>query len=235
MDDDTDAKIRRNLVVFSTLIVLVAWLQIPVGEIAVGLLKLDKLEKPLQLSQFRLWVACFAVLLYMALRYRFTEEWGQFSREMYGINLNLQRALVQKTLDTALRRFHKTGKDSPLFHNHIEQLASKVIRSQPEHERLEAKNRPLGVVKERLHPRSEWEGEAKLEFTRYVNTKGAKNNVVYIEKVAFEIPERKQMEIKVVAFARSLFYSKFSVHYLVPFALAVAALTVVLYKLCTSV
>jgi hypothetical protein len=66
MDDDD--KIRRNLVVFSAAILLVAWLEIPIQ----ALIDRAPAGATLKVSSLRAWGAAGVVLGYLVLRYRFS-------------------------------------------------------------------------------------------------------------------------------------------------------------------
>lgn len=112
MDEGDDSKIRRNLVVFSTLIVFVAWLEIPLGLIAAGLLKLGA---PPQISPFKLWLTCLLVLLYLTLRYRFTAEWSRIGATYRN---NVKHALVnvaEKKTRQSIATFLKTRTEDGNF------------------------------------------------------------------------------------------------------------------------
>lgn len=67
--EDDDDKIRRNLVVMSVAILLVAFLDVPVQQVLAKAIAED--WKP---SLARGWFAAFAVLFYFALRYRFDKK-----------------------------------------------------------------------------------------------------------------------------------------------------------------
>lgn len=68
--DDSDGRARRNLVVFSSLVILAAWLGIPPAAVA------DRAIGPggARLDEWRVWTAVLAVLVYLLLRFRFAGE-----------------------------------------------------------------------------------------------------------------------------------------------------------------
>lgn len=65
MIDDDDLKIRRNLLVFSALVILAEWFDLRLGQMAAKALKLDAELDPLKLC-----IAALAILIYLALRYK---------------------------------------------------------------------------------------------------------------------------------------------------------------------
>ena len=71
MDDDSDDKARRNLVVVSAAIVFGAWLKLPEKAIAARVFGQDASDV---LQPWRLWAAALALLAYVLWRYRFAPE-----------------------------------------------------------------------------------------------------------------------------------------------------------------
>lgn len=65
MIDDDDAKIRRNLLVFSVLVLLAEWFDLQLGQLVRKTLQLETELDPLKLC-----MAALATLVYLALRYK---------------------------------------------------------------------------------------------------------------------------------------------------------------------
>jgi hypothetical protein len=68
--EDGDDKIRRNLLVVSSAVLVVAWLKLPPGELAERIIGI-KASTGDVVAGWRVWSAILALLVYLALRYRF--------------------------------------------------------------------------------------------------------------------------------------------------------------------
>ena len=113
--DDEDTKIRRNLLVVSSAILLTSWLDVPASSL------FEKLFGGVH-PQSEIWkflVAELSVLIYLAIRYRFSsegegyvmaseEEWNKF-RCFKSVDLTVARA----------HQFEKTGKEPSIFSNQL--------------------------------------------------------------------------------------------------------------------
>ncbi|MFZ3221133.1 MAG: hypothetical protein WA174_13940 [Rhodoferax sp.] len=231
MDESDDSKIRRNLVVFSTLMLLVAWMQIPVGEISAGLLKLDKLEKPLHLSQFRLWIACFSALLYLTLRYRFTKEWKELGNT-YRTNVRDKSHLLEdKRILKDVALFARTKKDDGGYKGQL----------------FTFYNATLALRKQRF---GDGIGDPQIVIGWQSSGHSMTNGTVTIllqwdqEKLGSTAQEAKNLPfefdrldvrwMRFYANAYTLVYSPSSVQYIIPIALTAVAFVVVLFKLVQS-
>jgi hypothetical protein len=111
-EEDTDPKVRRNLVVASALILLVTWLELPVAAITEKALTASN---EIHVKPFRIWATCFAVLVYLGLRYRFTKEWEILPRYFLNASTRVASDLTYKLLERKLRKFHKTGIEDQVF------------------------------------------------------------------------------------------------------------------------
>ncbi|SEA76281.1 hypothetical protein SAMN05444680_103473 [Variovorax sp. YR216] len=98
----------------SSAIVVFAWLRIPEGLITERLLgSRDAFE----LSQWRLWLAVLAVLVYLTLRYQFnnetTAQWARFQSEKAEGRNQLRQSFVRKQIEHCAA----TGTDKTIFGN----------------------------------------------------------------------------------------------------------------------
>lgn len=98
LDEGDDAKIRRNLVVFSGLIVLLAWLQVPVTELLASFFKTETVT---QLSPLRVWIACALCLGYFTHRYCYTSDFSTSVAQFRGTYFRKMR----NNLDALLTRY----------------------------------------------------------------------------------------------------------------------------------
>lgn len=231
MDESDDSKIRRNLVVFSALIILLAWLRIPVGEIAAGLLKLDKLSQPIQISQFRLWVACFAVLLYLSLRYRFTKEWKEIGNTYRSNVRDKTRKLIDKRTVKSMARFTKTKQKDGGFKGQLFTFynATVAAKKQKYGDQIGEPEVLIGLTGSGYTMNG---GKVKIILRWDAKLVGGmaedSSELVY----TFDWFEHKWMTF--YANAYTFVYSPSAVQYIIPSVLAVVAFAVVLIKLIQS-
>lgn len=73
MPDDEDSKIRRNLIVFCTLIIVTNWLRLPISDL-VQILINTKNATGIRLSDVRVWVLLLVIHLYLGLRYKWSSD-----------------------------------------------------------------------------------------------------------------------------------------------------------------
>lgn len=227
MDEGDDSKIRRNLVVFSTLIVFVAWLEIPVGQIAAGLLKLGV---PPQINPFKLWLTCAAVLLYLTLRYRFTAEWTRLVAT-YKSNLGEAfKSVGAKRTQRSIATFIKTKKNDGGFKGQLVTFYDLRVAKQKQ-----KYGDQIGEPEIRVADASGYT----------VNRAQVSINLVWEERlVGSAAPENKSMPykfdwlefklIQMYAHIHTLVYSHSSVQYVVPLVLTTAAFAVIAWNLYHS-
>lgn len=125
--DDEDSKVRRNLVAASTLVLVTAWLDVPLPALGEKLIGLRADSACAVLEPWRVWSAVLAVLMYLGLRYRFAEG---STRVLSDIRQEWRANVEEKTkavLNRHLVRYSRTGRDSPLFPNSLEAVAKVLI------------------------------------------------------------------------------------------------------------
>ncbi|MDP2033161.1 MAG: hypothetical protein Q8K29_07075 [Polaromonas sp.] len=110
--DDDDLKVRRNLLVFSALIILAEWFNLRLGQMAAKALRLDAELDPLKLC-----VAALAILAYLALRYK---DAVLFGAKKYSEAVDDDLARITPTVITHYAQFMAnlytwTGYQAPIF------------------------------------------------------------------------------------------------------------------------
>ncbi|VTU30584.1 hypothetical protein H6CHR_03428 [Variovorax sp. PBL-H6] len=93
--DDGD-KVRRNLVVASSITMLLAWLQVPLVSVVDRLFGTK--AEGYSPTAWRVWVAVLAVLMYLALRFRFSHEVEEGMKAFRDARRQRYRALYQRHL-----------------------------------------------------------------------------------------------------------------------------------------
>jgi hypothetical protein len=116
MIEDDDSKIRRNLLVFSVLVILAEWFGLQPGELAVQVFKLDSKLDPLKLC-----AAALATLVYLALRYK---DAHLLESKTYREVVDADLAVITPTVAYHYTQFMAnlyslTGLEASIFLNHL--------------------------------------------------------------------------------------------------------------------
>lgn len=217
---DEDDKVRRNLVVFSAGVLLVAWLNVPVQ----GMLQ-DALKVKQEVEPARTWLAAAAILVYLILRYRFSPDARKLGKDMYGhfsgVAYNRVNALAQPE---AKRAF--TGQVPSRFFGKEMQASQEDFAN---------KYRRDPAVRYSVTADS---GKSTGLWTGTVITNIYQEADSQIHLIAYEIPFRidgwPMAKIAARAFWLSWVYSDTSVNRLAPVLLASAAYVVILWKVALS-
>lgn len=231
MDESDDSKIRRNLVVFSGVIILLTWLRVPVGELAGGLFKLEKGTQISQISQFRLWIACLVILLYLSLRYRFTKEWTKIGNAYRAEVLEKKQQLIDKRAIKSVDHFRKTkhrdgGFKGQLFTSYssaVDEKKQKYADLIGEPEILIHRLRGDPVINgERVSMIFRWDAKR----VRGIPDDGF--------QLSYKFDWLDQKWIAFYANAHTLAYSSSAVQYIIPILLTAVAFVVLLIRLIQS-
>lgn len=126
--DDTEDKLRRNLIMASGTILAAAWLRLPLPSLFSALTTPPAVDPAFV---HRMWAAAFAIILYLLGRYHFSKErltsWKSFRedherRYLYMMGLYVRRARVRTQNQTQREREKearqaalKEGKPPPIF------------------------------------------------------------------------------------------------------------------------
>lgn len=113
--DDDDKKIRRNLVVYSSLLLVLTWLDLPLG-----LLLEETLPKGLPKPQdYKLWALGFAVLAYLGIRFAFSSEGKQYEEACERDYSSILFAKCVKLAQLAATTYSWFGYESSLFQESV--------------------------------------------------------------------------------------------------------------------
>jgi hypothetical protein len=216
MDDDDKA--RRNLVVFSSLVVLAAWIRLPLTAVAEKLLSAPGGWAGPAVQPWRVWVAVLAVLAYLALRFRFSTdfvrpgEWRDVWRSHASVG-------VSRKLQSQLDAYKRKGTEPPAFRG----LLSEMLATQLGAKSLDA------------------DARASLSFgglqfldiktvcivhSSMPNSSGDRPRL----ELDFSLGPFQRFVARCEGAFRVLFYSPFSMRVIVPCLLALLAFAIALYR-----
>lgn len=222
MDDD-EQKIRRNLVTFSSALLLLTWLDIPFSALLAKLFEI----KSSQPDDWKLWVAGLTVLVYLGLRYSFSSEGRQYQSEL---TKELQEIQGQKAFALAQLQanyFTRTGCEPGVF-------SGKLISN------IEEKSEGMGLqIKSSGRPKiklsfSEYD-KAPYKFTMASELEWHLNGKLvgtFSGGYSIDVNITGPYRLYIVAASRihAFFYSSSSITYLAPALLSLAAAVVLTTK-----
>lgn len=224
--EDEDSKVRRNLVMVSSTILLAAWLGIPISRL---------LEKALPGSgvtqePWRFWVAEFAVLIYLAVRYRFAEEGWNYQTTG---KAEFETILRQKILQLAQERadsFTKNGEESSIFQG---QLVNSVAEASVRPDSTTRQGRPRVFVTLYEHKNPPWEFVVGVSFNWY-GTDGSLEGSHSGKPIEVLIYGLDRIQINFKSRLHFWTYSSASIQYLIPVILGLTAVVGTLCKVFAS-
>jgi hypothetical protein len=233
MDDDD--KVRRNLVVASSIVLLAAWLGMPLATLAERMLGVSAgSPATFTLSPSRFWSAALFMLVYFIVRYRFSSEARKALRAFRRERQLILNHKASRYLANRVSRLSRTGKDSIIFNHRLGETVARCI---------EEMNQNSGHTGPESSP---W-GKPKVTVDSIVFSKPySGHSGLYLEwgeprrgsmaggHLAFEIVGAHRVWLSLVTTAQALTYSRSGVQYVVPVALWVLAVTFVVWRVVAS-
>ncbi len=224
--DDTDDKVRRNLVVFSALIVASAWLGHPELWLVTKLLSAEAVPPP----AWKVSVLALAVLFYLFTRYWFSPTREKSRTTMDTELYRIRTTLLHKQLTNSVKNHHKTKKQPSFIKT---DLASYVK------DELETRNiaSDLNVIVEiipgQIFQSNEWKGS--IHTTRSVTSPNRGGMSSGGNAIDFEIPQSMQQTLKITAALKQAIYSQTAVEFYTPLVLSAIAFLTLAYRLFRAV
>lgn len=223
--DDTDDKVRRNLVVFSALIVASAWLGHPELWLVTKLLTPEAATPP----AWKVSTLALAVLIYLFARYWFSaahmnarthmkEEWYL---NKYTILLHL--------ITQSISKYNKTQKQPIIIKTDLSDYSKEEAKERglSSNEKFE-----IRFTSVQISQTAAWVGEisTQLEFisSTYSGVSYGGRALIY------EIPSMRRGLIKFQATLTQSVYSKTAVEYFTPLALSATALGILLVRIAAD-
>lgn len=113
--DDENTKIRKNLVAASSLMLIAMWLDIPYAAL------LSKISNGHQdhVSPLRLFAVGQSVLVYLGLRYRFSDQWEHYVQEFDREHLALTDSIFRRRMGKDLLKLCKSMKTWRYFDHNV--------------------------------------------------------------------------------------------------------------------
>ncbi|MDR7148255.1 hypothetical protein J2W49_000183 [Hydrogenophaga palleronii] len=222
--DDGDDKVRRNLVVFSALILASAWLGRPEMWLLSTLINVD--APPLA---WRVTTLALSVLIYLVARYWFSQA-HTAARSAMSVDWSRNMSRVRDTLiEKTLKNYHRLKKQPAFIETNLENYCRGAWSTWNGENTSDGELQFLTV---HISPNDFWEGS--ISTTRHFAVAGKTGTSSGGNSLDFNFPPRIRTRIKATAAIHQVFYSRTAVEYFIPLALAYSALLVLLYRLARS-
>ena len=123
--DDTQDKIRRNLVIFSAAIVIGWYLDMKLTDISKLILSTDISN----VNAFRFWMVILVILVYLSIRYRFSDAIiSQISFLQSELKTQRESYLLEY-LQVKINQINRTGQFLPIFDASLEKSVNRKNNS----------------------------------------------------------------------------------------------------------
>lgn len=227
MDDEGTGKARRNLLLVSSVVVLGAWLELPLPGVVARVLGIDH---GAEINEARLWAAMLAVLAYLVYRFTYSEDAGASAATVRDSWAALCQAKAEALLRGHLSRSVAKGRDSQHFDNLLIEFLEANARSL---DIDRTKGGRLELCDVEIVFESPWRGAASVSV-HGVDRSGAQRarGIVRIPFIVTETGKRLQIELP-AAIELALRSNATSTTF-VPAAMALLAVLIAAYKLTTA-
>lgn len=232
--DDTQDKVRRNLVVFSAAIVLGWFLNLKLANITKLLVSADISS----VNTGKLWIVALVVLIYLFLRYRFDNLTNSQILSLHDELQTQKKNYRFKYLLRKINQINRTGKFSPIFGT---SLAESINSDKEEYEKEYSENvlfrlqistpwsdkSPVASDKEN----DIWEGTVGISETYFKEGASRNLSVNSGKNHEFSIPLKGRIWIWIHSLIHVVSYSKSAVDFITPITLAFLAVAITFCKL----
>ncbi|MNK85099.1 hypothetical protein D3C87_1049680 [compost metagenome] len=230
--DDEDSKIRRNLIALASVILLLAWLKVPLDLVGERLLGVAS-KGGFTISAKRVWSAALILLVYFSLRYRFSNEHQEGMKTLIAEYPDIERRTLKRWLVCELAIFTRWGWHMPL----LGELSSKIDAGLQRRSsaqvavplvRMSLTDASLGrLIRGRFEP-SRRLGTASLQY--FVRIDGGDAPMPQVA-VDIELSRVGRAFLSGFAGLRLCFYSKASTLLMTPWVLTAGAIGLTLRRL----
>lgn len=217
--DDEDPKVRRNLVAFCALLLLFAWLQIPVSAITA------KYFDKTPIDPLRLWLAAAVTLAYLYLRYHFTGGGGK----AISLLQRLRAEALDRLVSELVHRKYNDATSVQLRPDLDAILDDARVKARIQHADTDLNPRLLKVHAWRPDKEDKCEGEIELVFIW--TTKGQSSFTTVSTAIQYALRSRTRLWTQLRAFWTSWVFSEGSLLHLAPILMSAGAAGLIAYRL----
>jgi len=239
MDDD-DSKARRNVVIASGLVWLLAWLKVPAAALAskflstAGATGIPTPGTPV-LDPQRLWLAVLVALIYLGLRYRFSVEGKSASAVIREEWRSAHDILIGAMLGRALWRYTRFGWESGMPQYGLKPLGQRINAEAQDRQgdpKVTDDMRPVFTIQTFKLDLETYEGTVALAPSwHFANAPARKHSG---GTTVVKLTGWRKYWLRFLAGLRVVFYSSASIQHLTPWGLLLGAISISVWKLITT-
>lgn len=227
MIEDDDDKIRRNLVLVSSFILICGWL---------GISEISFIEKfisqSVSLSTWKVTTLFLVILLYLSLRFRFSDGTKKDLGRLIGEWNAIRLANVDRRISSLLKAFTKSHKDTNVFTPNLsvyfkEQASDSVISNRNDWNLI-------SLEATRVEPKDVWHGEVRMAIALGTND-GYTSSRAGGNSISYSFTGYERYRLLVLSAFKLVTYTKGAIDFIAPIALAVIAFLFLVYKLFKDV
>lgn len=218
--EDTQDKVRRNVVIVAGAIFLIQFLDVQINQtVTIGWLSATNI------STIKFWSAATVVMTYLSLRYWFDEQTTKAKRNAVDEFWSLAQGRLGFYFQWIVHEELWEGRSAKAFkdlHKSVLAMRAGMAESdKPSNTTLEVK--PHGGF---------WNSEG---FAQVRMLRGNGSTVFNSDKIGYKMQLYDLFNCLPRAFVRAVFFSKGSVDYLVPVGMGLSAIGLCLYKLVAAI
>lgn len=230
MVEDEDGKIRRNLVAVSAVILLLAWLDVPIAAVAARLLGERPDSPSIVLPPWKVWLAAAALLGYCVVRYGYSDEAAKGSKALNQRVQGLSDAKLQKHYRRLGYQIERRSLPAGPMRDKIDSAIAEAASGRGRSDKYE------GVeLKALVELETPWSpggpGREKLDIKLAFGGEDVHGPTAIKIKLTYSVPSPRAWFWSVAARVEASIFSKGAVAHAWPIGLAIAAAAVLVWKL----
>lgn len=222
--DDSEDKLRRNVVTFSALIIIASFLGLNITESfpVFG-------QQLAKVSPFKFWIVVTVVLIYILLRHHFDGAGRVGRRNLADEYKYFRGPKMRAALNTEITRLLVGGNSSAFFpdpndlHKEYLNIYAKASATQSPTVKFE--------VFKSVDQQWNWDGETQTVASFAYETSATPTQEYFQAATFYRFPTGRRIQITLFAIYRTAIFSKSAVDVAVPYLLGAGALTVCVYRL----
>lgn len=227
MIEDDDDKIRRNLVLISSLILICGWL---------GISEVSFIEKfisqPLSFETWRVTVLFLFILLYLTLRFRFADSTRKDSGRLIAEWNNIILNGIDSRIKKLFKAFTKKQKDTNVFIPKLSDYVKVQATDNVVSDRADWKLASLEAT--RVEAKEKWSGEVSMAISLFTDdgytSSRAGGNTIGYSFVGYE-----RYRLMTISFIKLVTYTKGAIDFIAPIVFAVTAFLFLICKLLKEI
>lgn len=227
--DDSDDKIRRNLVVVSSGICLSAWLELP-GSLMLG----NFISTTIVVPQYKLWAVGFTLLAYLGMRFRFSGEGVTLVADVNkAVNLARNASAWQDVTNAAWLYSRPRGYVSPVLVGLGDAVSSALRKVESVRPELSEYRPTISFGSTSSHTDG-LIADAVVTVV-WVRKDGGYTSATSDHRVKFDWQGWRRSWLEIRAISQGWFYSDMGVQKLAPVLIALFAVSVLWYRVIATI